>query len=79
VDGLSIHVLGAFEVEGVGAAGLGRRKARTLLKVLALARGQPVSVDRLTEVLWAKNRRPARPTRCPSSSAGSGAPSALTA
>ncbi|MDQ1520924.1 MAG: hypothetical protein QOI55_1997, partial [Actinomycetota bacterium] len=34
------------------AAAIGTRKARTLLKVLALGRGRPVSVDRIVEVLW---------------------------
>jgi DNA-binding SARP family transcriptional activator len=47
-------------VEGVEAHRLGARKARTLLKVLALARGRPVSVDRLVDCLWPAEP-PARP------------------
>jgi DNA-binding SARP family transcriptional activator/tetratricopeptide (TPR) repeat protein len=57
---LRLRVLGPFEVEGVPAEGLGSRKARTLLKVLALARGQPVSVDRLVDAGWGA-APPARP------------------
>lgn len=57
---MRIRVLGGFAVDGVPERDLGSRKARTLLKVLALARGAPVSVDRLTDVLWA-GEMPARP------------------
>jgi DNA-binding SARP family transcriptional activator len=60
VGELRLRVLGAFEVEGVDALRLGARKARTLLKVLALARGRPVSVDRLVDCLWPAEP-PARP------------------
>jgi DNA-binding SARP family transcriptional activator len=55
-----IRVLGGFGVDGVPERELGSRKARLLLKVLALARGAPVSVDRLADVLWAEDL-PARP------------------
>lgn len=47
-----VRLLGAFEVEGVAEHGLGSRKARRLLKVLAVARGSPVSADRIADVLW---------------------------
>jgi len=47
-------------VDGVPERELGSRKARTLLKVLALARGAPVGVDRLADVLWADDL-PGRP------------------
>ena len=57
---LRVRVLGAFEVEGVGVHDLGARKSRTALKVLALSRGRPVSVDRLVECLW-PGQPPARP------------------
>jgi DNA-binding SARP family transcriptional activator len=57
---LRVRVLGPFEVEGVSAERLGSRKARTLLKVLALAQGQPVSVDRLVDAGWGA-APPARP------------------
>src|SRR5579884_2619802 len=55
-----LRVLGEFGVDGVEPIRLGSRKARTLLKVLALARGRPVSVDRLVDVLWPQGA-PARP------------------
>jgi DNA-binding SARP family transcriptional activator len=60
VDGLRVHVLGPLEVEGVEPADLGSRKARSLLKLLALARGRPVPVDRITDVLWG-DEPPAHP------------------
>ena len=49
---MRVRLLGAFEVEGVAEHDLGSRKARRLLKVLAVARGSPVSVDRIADVLW---------------------------
>jgi DNA-binding SARP family transcriptional activator len=61
VDGLRVHVLGPLEIEGVEPAELGSRKARTLLKLLALARGRPVTVDRITDVLWGDDP-PAHPS-----------------
>ena len=59
--GVRVRILGSFEVEGVPARDLGSRKGRTLLKLLALAGGQPVSVDRIADVLWGDDQ-PARPT-----------------
>jgi DNA-binding SARP family transcriptional activator len=55
-----VRLLGSFEVEGVQARDLGSRKARTLLKVLALADHQPVSVDRIADILWG-DAQPSRP------------------
>jgi DNA-binding SARP family transcriptional activator len=55
-----IRVLGEFAVDGLPERELGSRKARLLLKVLALARGAPVSVDRLADILWA-DELPTRP------------------
>ena len=60
VAGLRVRVLGGFDVDGIPAPRLGSRKGRTLLKVLALARGRPVPVDRLVDALW-PNSPPARP------------------
>ncbi|MFP5319842.1 MAG: ATP-binding protein [Acidimicrobiia bacterium] len=57
---MRVRVLGTFEVEGLAARDLGSRKGRTLLKVLALASGRPVSVDRIADALWA-DEQPARP------------------
>ena len=55
-----MRLLGGFEVEGVADRDLGSRKARKLLRVLALARGTPVSVDRVADVLWGDDQ-PSRP------------------
>lgn len=60
IVGVRIRVLGGFGVDGVAERNLGRRKARTRLKVLALARGGPVSVDALADVPWGAHV-PARP------------------
>lgn len=57
---LSMRVLGDFSVDGVEATALGSRKGRALLRLLALARGQPVSVDILATALWG-DTTPARP------------------
>lgn len=57
---MRVRVLGGFSVDGVSERDLGSRKARSLLKVLALAHGAPVSVERLVEVLWG-DAPPARP------------------
>lgn len=58
--GVRVRVLGGLSVEGVAERELGSRKARTLLKVLALARGTAVPVDRLADILWG-DELPARP------------------
>src|SRR4051794_34790342 len=56
------RVLGEFEIEGLAPRQLGSRKARTLLKILALAHGRPVAVDRLVECLWPNEESaPSRP------------------
>ena len=57
---LRIRLLGGLEIEGIAPKELGSRKARTLLKLLALARGAPVSADRITDVLWG-DEPPSRP------------------
>jgi DNA-binding SARP family transcriptional activator len=56
-----VHVLGEFTVEGIDAGRLGSRKARQLLKVLALGRGQPIRVERLISCLWSDGETPERP------------------
>ena len=58
--GVRVRALGTFEVEGVSFRDLGSRKGRTLLKMLAVAAGHPVSVDRIADVLWGEDQ-PARP------------------
>mgnify|MGYP003416453856 FL=1 len=57
---LRARLLGAFDVIGVPAPELGSRKARTLLKVLLVARGERVPFDRLCDVLWG-DQPPANP------------------
>lgn len=57
---MRFRVLGRFAVDGIAERDLGSRKARTLLKVLVLARGAPVGVDTLADVLWGDGL-PARP------------------
>lgn len=57
---MRVRVLGGLAVDDLADHALGSRKGRTLLKVLALARGSPVSVDALAEVLWGDDQ-PARP------------------
>jgi DNA-binding SARP family transcriptional activator len=59
---LRVRLLGGLDVEGVVGPGLGSRKARTLVKVLALARGVAVPVDTVVEALWPDDDdMPARP------------------
>jgi DNA-binding SARP family transcriptional activator len=53
-------LLGGLTVDEHSERDLGSRKGRTLLKLLALARGAPVSTDRIAEVLWG-DTPPARP------------------
>ena len=62
VGELKVSVLGALDIHGVDKHALGSRKARTLIKVLAVARGQPVPVPRLIDCLW-PGRPPARPSQ----------------
>jgi DNA-binding SARP family transcriptional activator len=57
---LRVRLLGGLTVEGLGEHELGSRKGRTVVKVLALERGGPVSIDRLVDALWADDV-PARP------------------
>jgi DNA-binding SARP family transcriptional activator len=60
VADLRVRVLGGFEIDGVDATGLGSRKGRTVLKMLALGRGTAVSVDAIAEGLWG-DAPPAKP------------------
>lgn len=57
---LRVRLLGGLGVEGLTAPELGSRKARSLIKVLALARGAPVPIATLADVLWGDDL-PARP------------------
>nr|MBA3655350.1 winged helix-turn-helix domain-containing protein [Actinomycetota bacterium] len=57
---MRVRLLGGLDIEGTATRQLGSRKARTLLKLLALARSAPVSGDRIADVLWGDDP-PARP------------------
>lgn len=57
-----LRLLGPLQLEECDTGALDRRQVRTLLKVLALGRGQPVPVDRLIDCLW-RDRPPARATQ----------------
>jgi DNA-binding SARP family transcriptional activator len=56
-------MLGEFAIDQVDLSRIRSRKSRTALKVLALARGRPVSVDRLVECLWPDGTAPREPER----------------
>lgn len=56
---LAVRVLGGLTVDGFDVAGLDR-KARSLLLLLALARGRPVPVDAAADALWG-SAAPSRP------------------
>lgn len=49
---LRVHVIDTFRVEGFNEHQLGSRKARTALRLLAIAAQRPVSADRIADVLW---------------------------
>ena len=60
---LRARVLGPFVLEGIDLRSLRSRKARTTLKLLALGRGRPVSLDRLIDGLWPDGDEPPQPER----------------
>jgi DNA-binding SARP family transcriptional activator len=53
---LRVRVIGEFSVEGFTEHELGSRKARTALKLLAVASGRSVSAERIADVLWADDQ-----------------------
>ncbi|HTW21881.1 MAG TPA: AAA family ATPase [Mycobacteriales bacterium] len=61
---LGVRLVGSFAItrdgEPLGQIDLGSRKARALLKLLAVDRDRVVTVDRIVEVVWA-GRPPAQP------------------
>src|SRR5664279_2855845 len=60
VQSLSVRVLGEFSVDGLEPAALGSRKARTVLRLLALGRGGFVPGPAIIAALWGQ-RPPSRP------------------
>jgi DNA-binding SARP family transcriptional activator len=51
-DAVRVRVIDGLSVEGFAEHELGSRKARLALRVLGIARGRPVSIERLADVLW---------------------------
>jgi DNA-binding SARP family transcriptional activator len=49
---LRVRLLGGFAVEGLEERALGTRKARLLLKRLAVSAGRPVSTEGLAAAVW---------------------------
>ena len=49
---LRVRLIGGLAVDGVDLGRLGSRKGRRLVSRLALARGAPVGVDALVDVVW---------------------------
>ena len=60
VAALSVRVLGEFSIDGADARTLADRKARLMLRHLALVRGRPVAAGALADALWGETP-PARP------------------
>jgi len=60
VQSLSVRVLGEFSVDGLEPTALGSRKARTVLRLLALGRGGFVPGPAIIAALWGE-RPPSRP------------------
>jgi DNA-binding SARP family transcriptional activator len=52
VAALSVRVLGEFSIDGIDVRTLADRKARLMLRWLALARGRPVAAGALVDALW---------------------------
>ena len=52
MQNLRVRLLGDLQVEGCDATRQGRRQLRTVLKILALHHGRPVSPDRMVDCLW---------------------------
>lgn len=57
---LAVRLLGEFGIDGYAPAAFGSKKARLALQLLALAQGDAVSTDVLTDALWG-DAAPTRP------------------
>ena len=51
-DALRLRVIDGLSVEGIAEHDLGSRKARLALRVLGIAQGRPVTIERLSDVIW---------------------------
>jgi DNA-binding SARP family transcriptional activator len=52
MDTLRVRLFGTLEIEGMDPGELGRRQVRSLLRMLALDAGRPVSVETLVGWMW---------------------------
>jgi DNA-binding SARP family transcriptional activator/tetratricopeptide (TPR) repeat protein len=52
VSSLRVRLLGGFAIEGLEERAIGTRKARLLLKRLALSQGKPVPAEELAAAVW---------------------------
>src|ERR1022692_3443190 len=55
-DAVRVRVIGGLSVEGFAEPHLGSRKARLALRILGIAQGRPVSIERLTDALWLEDQ-----------------------
>jgi DNA-binding SARP family transcriptional activator len=55
-DAVRVRVIDGLSVEGFAEHQLGSRKARLALRMLGIAQGRPVSVERLADVLWLEDQ-----------------------
>src|SRR5580704_931217 len=51
-DAIRVRVIDGLSVEGFAEHRLGSRKARLALRMLGIAQGRAVSIERLADVLW---------------------------
>ena len=51
-DAVRVRVIDGLSIEGFTEHELGSRKARLALRMLGIAQGRPVSIERLADVLW---------------------------
>ena len=55
-DAVRVRVIDGLSVEGFAEHQLGSRKARLALRMLGIAQGRPVSIERLADVLWVEDQ-----------------------
>jgi DNA-binding SARP family transcriptional activator len=55
-DALRVRVIDGLSVEGFAEHHLGSRKARLALRILGIAQGRPVSIERLADALWLEDQ-----------------------
>ncbi|RNL78343.1 ATP-binding protein [Nocardioides marmorisolisilvae] len=60
MDALSVRVLGELSIDGLDVSAVVDRKARLLLRLLAMARGRAVETEALVDALW-DEKPPAKP------------------